>query len=294
LFERVHIFQAAEGGIARIRQYLSRGEVPAVLLSARAPMDPLSGIESHSELLRRLRAQVPRMPLLLVTEPGAPVSRAAGLADRVVVRPGASALLAPRAAASVAAAARELRASVAPFAAARGPERTRAARDPERLAARLRESAVPEDVLSLVLDFTAERFSRAAIFRVRDDQVEGLAQRGLPRAGGPDDEALRELRLPADEAAWFRRVIETGVARAAPPTDAGDRVLAALLGRAPAPEAYVAPIHGSGGVVALLYADNLPDGRPLPDTSGVAILLREAGLALDRAAREHAARPETP
>jgi uncharacterized protein DUF4388 len=114
-FERLHLFQSAEGGIARIRQYLSRGEVPAVLLSAHAPMDPLSGIDTVADLLRRLRAQAPRMPLLLVAEEGSPTPRAARLADGVLVRPTPAALLDPRSPDRVAAAARAVCSQLAPF-----------------------------------------------------------------------------------------------------------------------------------------------------------------------------------
>jgi hypothetical protein len=114
-FERLHLFQSAEGGIARIRQYLSRGEVPAVLLSAHAPMDPLSGIDTVADLLRRLRVQAPRMPLLLVAEEGSPAPRAARLADGVLVRPTQAALLDPRSPDRVAAAARAVCSQLAPF-----------------------------------------------------------------------------------------------------------------------------------------------------------------------------------
>jgi len=119
-FERLHLFQTAEGGIARIRQYLSRGEVPAVLLSAHAPMDPLSGIDTVAELLRRLRAQAPRMPLLLVAEEGSPAPRAARLADGLLVRPTAVALQDPRSPDRVAAAARAVCGKLAPFTRAGG------------------------------------------------------------------------------------------------------------------------------------------------------------------------------
>jgi hypothetical protein len=114
-FERLHLFQSAEGGIARIRQYLSRGDVPAVLLSAHAPMDPLSGIDTVEELLRRLRAQAPRMPLLLVAEEGSSAPRGARLADGILVRPTPAALLEARSAERVAAAARAVCAQLAPF-----------------------------------------------------------------------------------------------------------------------------------------------------------------------------------
>jgi hypothetical protein len=120
LFARVHIFQGAEDGITRIRQYLSRGELPAVVLSDRAPMDPLSGIATASELLRRLRVQAPRMPLLLLVEEGAPAPRASRFADALVWRPTAATLRDPRGAARIAGAADALRARVAPYARPRG------------------------------------------------------------------------------------------------------------------------------------------------------------------------------
>jgi GAF domain-containing protein len=64
--------------------------------------------------------------------------------------------------------------------------------------------------------------------------------------------------------------------------------LALRLGRDVPSEAYVAPIVSSGRVVALLYADNVPDGSPLGDTTILEIALHEAGLALERALLERA------
>jgi len=116
LFARIHLFQTAESAIPRIRQYLMRGEVPAVLLSPRAPMDPLSGIDRPADLLRRLRALAPRMPLLLVAEPGSAPPGEAKLADAVLARPAAAALVQRGGEAARAAAAQALRELVAPFA----------------------------------------------------------------------------------------------------------------------------------------------------------------------------------
>jgi hypothetical protein len=41
-------------------------------------------------------------------------------------------------------------------------------------------------------------------------------------------------------------------------------------------------------VVAILYADQLPEEGPMGDTSALEIVLHEAGLALDRAVLERA------
>ena len=80
----------------------------------------------------------------------------------------------------------------------------------------------------------------------------------------------------------------TGDAVQGPPTDAGDHRLLAMLGTGIPKEAYVAPIHSGGSIAALLYADDLPEARSLGDTTALAIVLHEAGLALDRALLERA------
>jgi hypothetical protein len=68
LYERVHIFQRSELGIARIRQYLVRSELPLVILAADAPPDPLSGASDGLAIAERLHLQAPRMPLMLLAE----------------------------------------------------------------------------------------------------------------------------------------------------------------------------------------------------------------------------------
>ena len=159
----------------------------------------------------------------------------------------------------------------------------------KQVSERLRDPSDEEEVLSLVLDFAAEGFSRAAIFRVRDDRVAGVAQRGMPRAGGPDHGEFVRVGLPLSaQPELFRRVLAGRRAVRAPMAGEGDRRLAMLLGTRTPREAYVAPIESGGSVVALLYADNLPDEAPVADTTALEIVLHEAGLCLDRALLERA------
>jgi hypothetical protein len=155
-------------------------------------------------------------------------------------------------------------------------------------AARLRDPGFRGEVLPLVLRLAAETFSRVAVFMVRDGAALGMAQVGLPGAGGPDDSGIRRLALRADEPAWFRRVLETRQPAGAPPSDAGDLRLASLLGSVPPSQAFVAPLATGSAVVALLYADTLPDDGPLPETGTLEGLLLAAGQALDRALRDRA------
>jgi len=284
--ERVHIFQKTELAFARIRQYLVRREVPAVVISDATPPDPNSGAAAPAEIVRRLKALLPRMPVVgLATDP-----EAAGAwgTDAVAAKPTPTDLHNPRRAPAT----REMgEALLRALAAGRRPAREDR-RDPHTLR-RLRQvsaelrAAVPRGrIIPVVLGFAAEHFARVALFLVRDRLAVGMAGAGLERAGGPDDAALRELAIRADEPAWFRAVCEGGAPVRGPVRDAGDRKLVSLLGDREPSEAYVAPLESGERVIAVLYADNLPEGRPLPDTYALEVVLHEAGLALDRAALE--------
>jgi len=291
---RVHIFQRPEQGISRIRQYLARAETPWVLLASDAPADPLSGARDAAEIVRRLKSQAPRMPLFLLDSHGG-ASFGDAAADTTLSKPTARMLADPRRASEVAALGGALIAALdrtasqsvpaAPPVATLPPDTLARLRE---LSARLRDPSSQGDVLSLVMGFAAESFSRVAMFMLRDAQAIGMAQVGLPRAGGPDDGSISDVVIPARESGWFRRVTESKSPIRGAPGDEGDQRLAVLLGNALPREAYVAPIESGDRVVALLYADNLPGDSPIGDSSALEVVLHEAGLALDRAVLERA------
>jgi hypothetical protein len=295
-FPRVHIFQRQELGLTRIRQYLARSEAPVVLLSPDAPGDPLSGIRDAVDFARRLKAQSARTAVLWLRVEGSPTTDRVAPADGEVARPAPYQLSNPGAARQLDGLAERLRSGVQRATERCDEPRARRRRTiaPEVLSelkavtARLSDASSRGEVLPLVIRFAAQRFSRVAMFVVRDGWVLGMAQHGLDRAGGPDDEGLRAVRVRADECGRVREAIERRTALRSPPRDEGDRALARRLGEGEPGEAYLAPIESAGQVVALLYADNLPGGAPLKDTSALEVVLHHAGLALDRAALERA------
>jgi hypothetical protein len=296
-FPRVHVFQRPGLGIERIRQYLSRAELPLVLIAHDAPPDPATGTRDAGELVARLKRQAPGMTVLLLHDEGSAQPRLArGPApDGFAPRPPASLLVDPRAGrqrmrvASALQEALERAQARTPRPSERTAPRPAPAQelaDLRESSARIREGAGRGEVLSQVLSFAAQRFARVALFGVRDERAVGVAQAGLARAGGPDDAALRELSLRSVEPAWFRRVIESKRPASAPPSDEGDHHLAVLLGNDIPGEAFVAPIVTGERVVALLYCDNLPGREPIADTRSLEVLLDAAGIALDRAVLE--------
>jgi hypothetical protein len=291
---QVHIFQRSDHGMNRIRQYLARAQRPVVLLAADAPADPLSGARDAREMVSRLKSQAGRMRILLLAEEGSETAPAG--ADGVAWKPTPTHLADARCVKERESLAAKLREAVLAGAAPAPVElpQPSAAQDlsPETLEKLklvsncLRDRESGGEVLSIVLDFALDTFSRVALFMVRDDLVHGLAQRNLARSGGPDDAGLREICLPAREAGWFRRVLDERKPLRAGPEDAGDQRLAVLLGNAIPEEAYVAPLESGDQLVALLYGDNLPGQELIGDTSALELVLQQAGLVLDRGCLE--------
>ena len=302
-FPRIHIFQRWDLGLNPIRQYLARTVKPLVLVRVGAPGDPLSGIRSAPDFVRRLKTQQPEMSILWLREDGGPLLADAGVADGVVTVASALLLRNPRAAPQLAELATELRGALATQlergaaqaeakASSHSVDVSRAyaegLRSLTEATARLSDASSRGEVLPLVIRFAREIFDRVAMFMVRGDGVVGIAQQGLALAGGPDDAGLREIEIRRDSCAWFRAVFESGSPVRAAPSDAGDLALAARLGRSAAPMSYVASIDSGGDVVALLYADNLPSRRPLGESRALEVVLQHAGLALERTMLERA------
>ena len=115
-FPRVHIFQRCESGIDRIRQYLGRGELPAVLLSAQVHADPAIAADGLGDLVARLRSQAPHMPIIVIYEDPDGPPTGADAADAVLTRPTSARLTARRAARKREEAAQQLREQLQPWA----------------------------------------------------------------------------------------------------------------------------------------------------------------------------------
>jgi Domain of unknown function (DUF4388) len=267
----MQVLLLADEGAPAPRRSRADGRVarpPATLLA-----DPRSGRERTriaTALAETLERSAPQPPAPASTPPPAPT-------------PPPAASVAPAAPPPVPAAPAAAPPAVLQVSGSLPPVSSEAIAQLRETSARIREGAGRGEVLAQVLAFAGQRFSRVALFGVRGDRAVGVAQTGLARAGGPDDEGLRELSLGSREPAWFRRVLEDRRPLRAAPTDNGDHRLAVLLGNEIPAEVYVAPIVTGERVAALLYADNLPGKEPLADTTALEVLLDAAGIALDRA-----------
>ncbi len=287
LAPRVHIFQRVDLAVDRIRQYLARGVVPLVVASPRL----LDGSGDPARL-SRLRSLAPSIRVLALVEPGETGGAGEGF-DGVLERP---AVLSPEPErwGEHEALSRSLRSALEELAGAaiRPPPASdptfRASLDRLRdVSDRMRDPSRKYDVLSLVLGFAADQFSRVGVLMIRGDLALGIAHRGFdpqgPEGGVPEALQIRTCDLPELFVAALegRRGVCGGL---------GERreSLAPWLGAAEPVEAYVGPIESGGCVAALLYADQLPEVKRIGDTAALEIVLHEAGLALDRAVLERA------
>jgi hypothetical protein len=284
---RVHIFQRVDLAVERIRQYLVRGVVPLVVVGP-----GLLAQSRDASLLERLRALSPEVRVLAFVTAGqhdGPISDYDGLVERP-----SSLSSDPEQWSAHDSLAGALRRSLGEFAGASAraeppPPAFRASLDRLReVSDRMRDPSGRHDVLSLVLEYAASQFARVAIFMIRADTAVGMARRGFDTAEGPGPAGLEELELSTGE---LPEPFATALAArrgACGPLGLREGEVARWLGTDTPLEAYVGPIESGDCVAALLYADHLPEQRPIGDTAALEVVLHEAGLALDRAVLERA------
>ena len=160
-FARVHVFQQADQGLSRIRQYLIRGETPLVLVSSETQIDPLSGIHGLSDFVKRLKAQSPRTVVLGLRDDDVAPSAMPSTLNGVLRRPSRR-LLVDKKQPEGAAASQVLWRAVleiltdqgegAAKAKASGPASMRGLRD---ATAKLQDASSRGEVLPVVLDFAS-------------------------------------------------------------------------------------------------------------------------------------------
>ncbi len=285
---RVHIFQRSEEAVARIRQYVLRGELPLALFTDETPPDPLSGASNWAEIADRLRTQIPKLPVLLLTPDGItrqPFS-ANAQPDALAPRPDPTTLSDPRAEERRNRYAGSLQSAL--FALRSGDSLARRAHDDpwrgdwREIRERLRHATSRDEIWNELLDFVARGFSRTALFAVGADEATAAAQRVWDERGVIRARALTGPTIAIEDSAWLRKVAEARAPLHAAPSDPGDRALVHGLGGGEPAKAFVAPIERCAELSAVLYADQGGADRPLPDTRALELVLKEAGLALER------------
>ncbi len=296
-FARVHVFQRAEQGLARIRQYLIRGDVPVVLIALSAPIDPLSGIHGLPDFVKRLRTQAPRIVVVGLREQAdAKADSVPAYLDGVLTRPSRQQLRgsAPEeSAARPAELARRLAEIVTKK--SRGGSSAEdttesdasaaAPPSPDREAEQGLASAQSQnEVFAVLLDAAAALYARTAILLLRDQEVFAVAGRGIEALAGDPLSSSPRLSCVVPSAGLLHRAIRDRRPVAGSVRSDADRMVAALFGAISPKSAYLAPIPIPGGGLAVLYADQGATRRPQPDLAALEALIGSAAGVLERIA----------
>ncbi|MEZ4279511.1 MAG: DUF4388 domain-containing protein [Myxococcota bacterium] len=296
-FARVHVFQRAEQGLARIRQYLIRGDVPVVLIALTAPIDPLSGIHGLPDFVKRLRTQAPRIVVVGLREQGeSKADSVPAYLDGVLTRP----------------ARQQLRGSSPEETAVRPAELARrlaeivtkksgdGAGDEDGAAADVDGAAPPSpgddaaeglasarsqnEVFAVLLDAAALLYARTAILLLRDQEVFAVAGRGIEALAVDPLSAAPRLSCLVPATGLLHRVVRDRLPVAGSVRSDADRMVAGLFGAIAPKVAYLAPIPIPGGGLAVLYADQGATRRSQPDHTALEALIAQAAGVLERIA----------
>ncbi|MDP2168572.1 MAG: hypothetical protein Q8J64_09620, partial [Thermodesulfovibrionales bacterium] len=158
-------------------------------------------------------------------------------------------------------------------------------KDISSLAALTQELRFPNstsEITLLILRFASEIFQRGVLFMVGDNKISGLGQFGL----GMDDadQKIRQTVLSYNDSPFLADIIKEGRHyKGLVEKDKGMEAMLEELGEDWPSEAGIFPLVAEGKVVALLYADNLPEDGEIGETEGLEIFISQAGLALEKA-----------
>lgn len=241
---------------------------------------PPAGLEPAGPVPRSLDAWREEMP---------EAARAANQPGVALPRPAASpaaglgtAMTRPFAAAAPPAAASPAPAGPAPkgrrTSAAQSAPSAPAAISMEAVSGRLREAETRDEVFDAVLDFTATRFLRAALFVAQPDRVLGWSGRG----GGLVPTRVRNVIVSLDRPSLFVFVRSGAEYSYGPVPDLPANAKFYLdLGCPPPARVLLVPLAIAERPAGILYADNGPDASMAPDVQEFRRLLRKAALALE-------------
>ena len=151
----------------------------------------------------------------------------------------------------------------------------------------LRFPTATAEITLLILRYASELVSRAVLFMVTREEIRGLGQFGLDLGGVSADQQVRRIRIPVSETSIFSDAIREKRSRTGRFSDsAWDSYLVRELGGRDPGEFFLVPLISNNRVAAVLYGDNLTEGRPLPNIAGLEIFIHQAGLAMEKALLE--------
>ncbi len=148
----------------------------------------------------------------------------------------------------------------------------------EGLSERLRAAETRDEIFDALLDYTAARFRRSALFVVQQDRVLGWSGRGEGISGG----RIRNVAVPLTRPSLFVFFRDGGHYYYGPVPDLPANARFYLdMGCPPPARVLLMPLMIKDRPSVILYADNGSDGSGAPEIGQFRRVLRKAGLALE-------------
>jgi polyhydroxyalkanoate synthesis regulator phasin len=158
------------------------------------------------------------------------------------------------------------------------------------LSSELADPTNSRQVVLLILRFASELMSRAIVFSVKSDKIQGVGQFGLRStldSSTDPDQLIRKIEIPLDQPSPLAEVVRTSSSFKGPlSSSVTNSFLQKAIGEHQPKEVFISPVTVGGKVVLLLYGDNLPDEKEIEDTDSLEIFLAQAGLAVEKALLE--------
>jgi len=134
----------------------------------------------------------------------------------------------------------------------------------------------------VIVNFAAREMDRCAIFLVRKEELTGFYGGDRRPEGDQFGARVKELSMNITDSPLIKKAIEAG--RMVSVEDPGDQLgnrIKKLLGEPEPKHTVILPLLVQNMVVALLYCDVVPGGKPPRDISSLEILLNLASLSLE-------------
>jgi CheY-like chemotaxis protein len=138
------------------------------------------------------------------------------------------------------------------------------------------------DVSRLVMDVASKFLPRGVLFVVKGDSARGLAAFGVGRTAHDCSDAAQRMAVEIGHSVPFAEAVRRGSTyRLSGDLSSLDAPIFHAIGRGMAREAVLIPLLYNRATLLLLYGDNAPSGRPLPDLSALELFVAQAGMALE-------------
>lgn len=151
----------------------------------------------------------------------------------------------------------------------------------------IRTPAFTGEVTLGILRFAGQLMSRGALFLHSSGFVTGMGQFGVEVEGESGDARVRKIKIPVEEPSIFHEVIEKHETfRGALESRYWNVQLVRQLGGLQPTEVVAVPMLVADRVAMIFYGDNAADGKPLPATDELELLMIQGGLAVEKSVLE--------